>query len=138
MNRFLAGAAVLFLMFMILLLATDKAGNRAVLSTVEYAVAPDIAVADRAAERAHTEEMARIEAQRLVNTEQQRTDRMWIIGGVLAVAFASAALASTAMRPKTVYMLPDGMQGRPAVEDRTGGVTVVEGEAYRPWLEVRK
>lgn len=120
MNKFFTVAAFLLMALLLVLLATNNAGNPAVLSTVEYAVNTDAAIADRAAERAHNERMAEIGR----DTTVARLDRvvLMVFGGlgiVSAAILGGAAVYGVASRPKVVVH---------RIEDRAGGVTVFEEE----------
>lgn len=127
MTKFFTVAAFILLLMMLFLLATNNAGNPAVLSTVEYGINTDAAVADRAAERLHNEEMARIEAQELDVRLQWRTLMVFGGAGIVVVGLLAGVLIyGAASRPKVVLML-DGNE-RP--------VRVVDGEGKL--LEVRR
>lgn len=123
MTKFFAVAAFLLLLLMLLLLATNSAGNPAVLSTVEYAVNMDAAIADRAAERAHNEEMARIATAELDTRLQWRTLTAFGVALIVIVGLMAAALIyGAASRPQVIVH---------RLEDKAGGVTVVEEERKR-------
>ena len=120
MNKVFAGAAMMLLLFLVVLLATNNAGNPAVLSTVEYAVDTQAAVQDRAAERLHNEEMARIEAQALDVRLQWRALTVLGVGGIFALAiFGGAIIYGAVNRPKVVLML-DGKERPIKVIDQEG------------------
>lgn len=123
MTKFFTVAAFLLLVLLLILLATNNAGNPAVLSTVEYAVNTDAAIADRAAERAHNEEMARIAAEELDVRLQWRTLTAFGVALIVIVGLMAAALVfGAASRPQVIVH---------RLEDKAGGVTVVQEERKR-------
>lgn len=120
MTKVFATAATMLLLFALVVLATNNAGNPAVLSTVEYAVDTQAAIQDRAAERAHNEEMARIAAAELDTRLQWRA--LITLGGAGIVAlgiFGGAIIYGAVRRPKVVLML-DGKERPVRVVDQEG------------------
>lgn len=127
MTKFFTVSAFLLLLLMFFLLATNNAGNPAVLSTVEYGIDTDAALLDRAAERAHNEEMARIAAAEYAVRMEYRTILVLGMFGILGTALLGGALVyGAASRPQVIVR---------RLEDRAGGVTVVQEE--RKKLEAR-
>lgn len=127
MTKFFTVAAFLLLVILLLLIATNSAGNPAALSTAEYAINQDASLQDRAAERAHSEEMARIAATSLESELEWRTYRTYGVAGIVALGIMAGALVyAAANRPKVIVH---------RIEDKSGGVTVIEERAK---LEVRR
>lgn len=127
MTKFFTVAAFLLLLLMLFLLATNNAGNPAVLSTVEYGINTEAAIQDRAAERAHNEEMARIAAAEYAVRMEYRTILVLGMFGILGTALLGGALVyGAASRPRVIVH---------RLEDRAGGVTVVQEDQKR--IEVR-
>lgn len=122
MRQFFFLCALMGILLLLTLLITESASKPAILATAEYALDTDAAIADRAAERAHAEEMARIAAQEFAVRMEYRTIIVLGVGGIIAVGVLFGALVyGAANRPRITVV-------KHYIEDSTGGVRVVDGE----------